>query len=1085
MPTLTINGKPVEVPDGTTILAAARSVEVHIPTLCHHDALSPYGACRVCLVEVEQRGRTELKTSCNNVCLDGMTIRTDTERVLAARRIMVELLLARAPDSERILELAKGLGLTGSRFPAKDDLCIMCGLCVRMCAERMGKSAVSFAHKGQRRTVTTPFDGMTTVCQVCGACESVCPTGAVDLKAVTTRTPRPLTSPFDCELSPRSPVYRLYPQGVPNWPVIDRAHCVHLQKDACGICRDVCAAGAIDFEQTDKRTDIEVGAVVLAPGFDEFMARQEYDYGYSRYPDVVSSMEFERILSASGPYAGHVQRPSDGTEPRKIAFLQCVGSRDIACRNQYCSSVCCMYAIKEAVIAKEHLGQADVTIYFMDMRAFGKDFDKYYERARDEYGVRFVRARVSDVRRGPQDAGLTVRYVAEGGGVAEDTFDMVVLSVGLEPPAEQGRLARLLGIRTEPNGFVWTRATDPLKTSRDGIYVAGAASGPKDIPETVTQASGAAAEVGMLLSGARGTLTQTKTYPPEIDVSYQGPRIGVFVCHCGINIGGIVDVPGVVDYARSLPNVVYAERNLFTCSQDTQDKIKQVITEQGINRVVVASCSPRTHEPLFQQTIREVGLNPHLFEMANIRDQCSWVHMRDKDAATEKSKDLLRMAVAKVRTAVPLKSTLVDVHPEALVIGGGLSGMTAALSLAEQGFPVTLVEKADELGGNMRRLDEDIEGRKVAEWLAGVEARVRGHDRIRVLTRSRLAEVAGFVGNYESVIETLEGETPVRTTVTHGVAVLATGGAESKPAEYGYGKTPKVVTQLELEQALGTKDFHAPARVVMIQCVGSREGDHPYCSRVCCSTAVKNAIRLKSLNPGTEVCILYRDIRTYGLREAYYQKARDLGVTFLRYELEQKPQVAVRGRSVRVTAYDAVMGRTIRLPADLVVLSSRIDPNPDNAALAMLFKVALNSDGFFLEAHAKLRPVDFATEGVYLCGLAHYPKDMSETIAQALAAAGRAATVLSKDKIEAEARTSHVNEALCMGCAACVDVCAYKAIEIDLETGLARVNEAVCKGCGACAATCRSGAIDLRGFRDKQILDVLSTAGVRLARREA
>ena len=855
-----------------------------------------------------------------------------------------------------------------------------------------------------------------------------------------------------------------------------------LSCGGCSLCMEcvaACKAGAIAHTLCDQVTRVEVGAIVLAPGFGEFDAARKFTLGYSRSDNIVSAMEFERILSSSGPFGGHVTRPSDHGPVRRLAFIQCVGSRDKQCGHEYCSSVCCMYAVKEAVIAKEHENTIEPTIFYMDMRAHGKDFDKYVERAQNEYGVRFKRARVYTMEEGA-DGKVVVTYEDENGAFQREAFDMGVLSIGLEPGADFPDLARRTGLELNEHGFFRTSTFSPLDTTRPGIYVCGAAAGPKDIPETVVQSSAAAARAGMLLGAeTRGTLTQAKQYPPERDVSFMGPRIGVFVCHCGINIGGVVDVPSVAEYARTLPNVVYAEENLYTCSQDTQDKMKEIIEENRLNRVVVASCSPRTHEPLFQETIREAGLNPHLFEMANIRDQCSWVHMQDKPAATDKSFDLVRMAVAKVRRANPLQSMLLDVNHDALVVGGGLAGLTAAEALAGQGFAVTVVEKDGELGGNMLRVGRTLDNADVRAQLRERVDAVRENPRITVLTNSRLKEVKGFVGNFETTVETVNGKGPKETTVLHGATIIATGASESRPAEYEYDKSRRIVTQLELEAKLGkgkkTSAFRVPPSVVMIQCVGSRDDEHPYCSRVCCGTAIKNAIRLKELRPDGNVTVLFRDIRTYGFTETQYTRARELGVQFVRYDPDNKPTVTADKGPVSVSVHDTLLDRDVSFPADLLVLSSRIDANPANGQTAGFFKLPINSDGFFLEAHVKLRPVDFATAGVFVCGMAHYPKPMDETIGQALAAAGRAATILSRDTIEAEPRISHVREDRCAGCGACVDVCAYHAIELDLEKGVAVVNEGICKGCGACAATCRSGALDVRGFLDEQILDVLNS----------
>jgi len=838
----------------------------------------------------------------------------------------------------------------------------------------------------------------------------------------------------------------------------------------CMACVEACKAEAICQDQRDVIEQIDVGSIIVLPGFEEFLAGQKYDYGYSRYDDVVSSIQFERILSASGPFAGHVQRPSDGKTPKRIAFLQCVGSRDISCRNGYCSSVCCMYAIKEAVIAKEHLKDVDVTVFFMDMRAFGKDFDKYYERAKAEYGVKFIRARVSDINQKNGSDSLVVQYSPQSGCVAQDEFDLVVLSVGLEPMADSSALVKKLGVRLEPNGFIWSEPLNPLRTSKPGVFVGGAASGPKDIPETVTQASATASEASQLLADVRNTLTTKREFPPEIDVSNLPPRIGVFVCHCGINIGSVVDVPVTAEYAKSLPYVVYAEDNLYTCSQDAQDHIREMIAKYKLNRVVVASCSPRTHEPLFQQTLREAGLNPHLFEMANIRDQCSWVHMNQAEQATNKAKSLVRMAVAKVAPTEPLQTASLDVTPLALVIGGGLAGMTAALGIADQGFEVTLVERQKQLGGNLRNLRSTFAEPNVQAYLAHLQEHVQKHKNIAVYTGTELESIEGFVGNFQSTLKTDSKETKIE----HGAIIVATGGNEHKPDEYLYGRDKRVVTQLELEDLLSRQEpLSGVNTAVFIQCVGSREEEHMYCSRVCCSTAINNALKIKELSPETEVYVLYRDIRTYGFNEQYFQTARDKGVIFVRYEADNKPKVTGRDK-LKLTVREPLLDCELLLEPDLLVLSSRINPDSDNEKLAQLLKVPVNEDRFFLEAHVKLRPVEFATEGIFVAGLAHSPKSMPETIAQAKAAASKACIIISQDKFEGEAKIAKVDINRCSACGICTEVCAYKAVEVilvdeRLGTKAAFVNPALCKGCGTCCAICRSGAIDVEGISNHQI----------------
>ena len=859
--------------------------------------------------------------------------------------------------------------------------------------------------------------------------------------------------------------------------------CLHCSVcSECLQCVTVCKAEAICHEQQDTVEQVNVGAVIVVPGFEEFVAKQKYDFGFSRYPDVVTSVQFERILSASGPFAGHIQRPSDGREPKKIAFLQCIGSRDISCRNAYCSSVCCMYAIKEAVIAKEHLKDVDVTIFFMDLRAFGKDFDKYYERAKDEYGVHFERARVCDVYKKNGDEQLIVKYAPESGQVAEDQFDMVVLSVGLEPGEQSKKLASILGVRCDTDGFIWTGSTNPLQTSRKGIFVGGTASGPKDIPETVTQASGTAAEAARLLADVRDTLTVERQFPPERDVSDEEPRIGVFICHCGINIGSIVEVPSVAEYAKSLSYVVHAEDNLYTCSQDTQDHIKEMIAEHNLNRVIVASCSPRTHEPLFQQTLREASLNPHLFEMANIRDQCSWIHRNQPVEATQKARDLVRMAIAKVALAESLSIASLDITPSALVVGGGLAGMVAALAVADQGFDVVLIERDKKLGGNLRKIRSTFAEPDIQQFLNRLIEKIQSHKHIKAYTNTKLQAVEGFVGSFESTLKTGAKSTK---TIKHGVIIVATGGGEARPDEYSYGADKRIITQLELEKLLAAsngKKTPKPKSVVMIQCVGSREEGHMYCSRVCCSTAVKNAIKIKQNSPETEVYVLYRDIRTYGTNEEFFQQARSKGVIFVRFEQDDKPKVTLGKSGLKVSVRELILDSQLLLEPDLLVLSSRIDPDNSNEEIAQMLKVPMNEDNFFLEAHVKLRPVEFATEGIFVAGLAHSPKSMPETIAQAAAAAAKACTIISKETYEAEPTIAAVNEDLCDGCGICIPVCEYNALEVAPRTGggedekIVQLNEAMCKGCGGCVAACPSGAMEQKGFKNEQMLAMIRAA---------
>jgi heterodisulfide reductase subunit A-like polyferredoxin len=844
---------------------------------------------------------------------------------------------------------------------------------------------------------------------------------------------------------------------------------------ACGLCSecyrcvDACLAGAVDHNIRAAEKTITVGAIVLAPGFTPYDPTQYPTYSYAAHPNVLTSLEFERMLSASGPYAGHLIRPSDHKEPKKIAWLQCVGSRDINhCDNGYCSSVCCMYANKQAVIAKEHSdGSLDTAIFFMDMRTFGKDFDKYVLRAEDDHGVRLVRSRIHSVYPADDDK-LRIVYSSEAGSMVEEVFDLVGLSVGLNADPDMLDLAKRLDVEINEYGFAQTSSMAPVQSSREGIFVCGAFAEPKDIPHSVMEASAAAACATQRLGDARWSLTQERELPPEENFAGQEPRIGVFVCNCGINIGGVADVPAVREYARDLPGVVHVEDNLFSCSQDSQVHIKEIIKEKKINRVVVASCSPRTHEPLFQETIREAGLNKYLFEMANIRDQNTWVHMNEPEKATRKAKDLVRMAVAKAAYIEPLYSVSVPITKSALVVGGGVAGMEAALGVGDQGCQVHLVECSGNLGGNARNLRTSWQGEAVGPYLEQVIARIESHPNIEVHLNSEIKDTHGSLGNFETTISDGGGKTD---RIFHGVTILATGGQEYKPDEFMYGKHPNVMTHLDMDAALTKNDerLTKAKSAVFIQCVGSRNNDRPYCSKICCTHSIKGALALKEKNPRMRVYILYRDIRTYGFREKLYQKARESGVIFIRYDLEHMPSVAMDAdETLLLTVIDHVLRRPVRIKPDVLILAAGI-VSRDNKPLYEHFKVPVNAEGFLVEAHAKLRPVDFASEGIFLAGLAHYPKPLEESVAQAKAAASRAMTVLSKEALTVGGVVATVEEGRCAACLTCVRTCPYDIPEVN-EHSHAVIDPAQCHGCGTCAAECPGKAITLRHFTDEQLV---------------
>jgi len=958
---------------------------------------------------------------------------------------------------------------------------------------------------------------------------------------------------YNSGLGERKAIYKYYAQAIPSAYAIDSENCRQLgQGKKCGVCAKVCPTGAVNYEEKERMVDLEVGAVILSTGFQTFDPSRFDTYNYANLPNVVTAMEFERLLSAGGPTTGHLIRPSELTlkadiaaaekdlskvrkqikqledkhgksteemsgqlesanqddkemrrwatlaeqaseledklirfkakqekshEPKKIAWLQCVGSREInQCDNGYCSGVCCMYAIKEAVIAKEHAKDGlEAAIFFMDMRTFGKEFEQYYNRAKDS-GVRFVRSRIHTVESVPENDDLHLTYATETGEMVTEEFEMVVLSVGLESSPEVRNLAGTLGIELDHYNFATTSSFAPVATSKPGVYVCGVLQGPKDIPLSVMEASAAAGAAASNLSSARHTLVKEKTFPEERDVQAEPPRIGVFVCNCGVNISSVVRVKEVVEYAKSLPNVAYVQENLFSCSQDAQDKLVEVIKEQNLNRVVVAACSPRTHEPLFQETLRNSALNKYLYEQANIRDQCSWVHAGDPDAATVKAKDLVRMAVSRAALIEPLPMPSVPVTPSALIVGGGVAGMVSALTLAKQGFKAAIVEKKDQLGGHALKLKKTWKGEDASEFLTRLVNEVEADANIEVFLNSEIKDTSGYVGNFKTTVSSNGAGS--QKEIEHGVTILATGAHSIAPEEYLYGKSDRVFRWHELDEAWDSDLIKNANSAVFIQCVGSREPQRPHCSKICCTFSVQKAVELKERNPDMDVYILYRDIRTYGEREDLYKEARKRGVIFVRFDPENKPVVEQVDGGLQVTVVDHVLRRPITLKPDFVTLASGIETK-DAANLAQLFKVPLSQDNFFLEVHMKLRPVDFATDGVFVCGLAHYPKPIDESIAQAQAAAARAATILSQKSIEVEGIVSAIDETLCRGCGKCVEVCPYGApqlIETAADVYVSQIQEALCKGCGACAVACPTGAAAIRHFNDREVLTMVEAA---------
>ncbi len=897
-------------------------------------------------------------------------------------------------------------------------------------------------------------------CVGCTACVEACPVKYPD--------------PFNQEISNNKAVHIYYSQAVPLVAYIDES-CLYLKEKKCFICKAVCQNDAIDFSQMPEKVEIQVGAILLSPGMEPFDPKVRGEYGYGTFENVVTSMDYERLLCATGPYEGEILRASDKKHPHKVAWIQCVGSRQvIPGGNSYCSAVCCTYTQKQVILTKDHNAEAECTIFHNDIRAYGKDFERFYERAANLPGVRFIRSYVSIGKELPESKNVTIRYSTFEDGVQEEEFDMVVLSVGLNPPADFEGLASKFGIELNSHGFCKTNPVNPMETSRPGVFISGAFQGPVDIPESVFTASGAGSQCGTLLDYRRDKLTKERVYPPEKDVSGEEPRIGVFVCHCGSNIGRVVDVPSTVEYALTLPNVVYAQEQLFSCATNSAQEITDMIEEKGLNRVIVAACSPRTLEPLFWDTLREGGLNPYYLEMANIREHCSWVHAKEPEEATQKAHDLTLLSIARARLLEPLRQIDLPVDKRALVVGGGIAGMTCALSIAEQGHEVHLVEKDTDLGGMARRIHYTLEGLDVQAYLSDLAGKVYQHPLVHVYTDASVTEATGYVGNFVTTVQSERGV----AEILHGATVIATGVDVYQPAEYLYGEDERVMTHLELEDSIirGDEKVLNANSLVMIQCVGCRNEERNYCSRICCSESVKNALKLKEINPEMDIYILFRDMRTYGYLENHYREAANQEVRFIRYEPDEKPEVEAaeeEGQPVlRVTLPDYVLGQKIAIDADIVVLAAAAIPPEGNKEVSQLFTVVLGPDGFFKEAHVKLRPVEFAADGVYLCGTAHYPKHIPEAISQAYGAAGRVLTLLSHDTVVASGSVCEVEERKCIGCGECISACTYGAIEFkDTKQGKkASVNPVLCKGDGLCNSKCPTSAIQLKHFTDEEIM---------------
>lgn len=891
-------------------------------------------------------------------------------------------------------------------------------------------------------------------CIACGKCAEKCPKKVPDS--------------FNGELGFRKAAYMTFPQAVPLKYALDPENCLYLTRKRCGLCRKVCPTGAVNFEQRPETIAVEAGAVIMSTGFDLALNASSGEYGFGRYKNVVSSLQYERMMSATGPHSGHIVRPSDERPPRSVAWIQCVLSRDASCNRPFCSSVCCMHAIKQAMLTRIHHPETSATIYFMDVRAHGKGFDAFADRGRKEYGVLYHRSMISQLHWNPENDNLLIEtFDHKNNRKVEEEFELVVLSSGFKPSASSSALIGQLGLETNPYGFLTAGFGSPVSTSKPGVFVCGGIEAPKDIPETVIQAGAAAAEAAVLLADARVADIEETNIPAELPVDGP-PRVGVFVCHCGTNIAGVVEIPKVMERAREMANVVHVADFMFTCASETLDSLVDRIREHRLNRVVVAACSPKTHEPLFREALRRAGLNPHLFEMANIRNHCSWVHGNHPEEATRKAVQLISGSVARAQYLEPLLETSYPVVQRALVIGGGVAGMTSALTIADQGFPVHLLENGDHLGGFAKNLTVTLEGDSPSQLVHDLDRRVKTHPNITVHLKSSLTSHQGFAGDFEGTVSSIEGDRKIR----YGAVVVATGGQPYNPVEYGYGSDSRVLTQVELSRRIQEDPgwIQKMKRVVMIQCVGSRSAEFPFCSRVCCSAAVKNSLSLKEVHPGIQVLVLYRDMRTFGFKELYYMEARKKNVLFFRYSPDEPPSLRQGDQGdLTLDFTDRSSGQKFMVHPDLLVLSAGIRPHASTEELGRLLKLPATPEGFFMEAHVKLRPLEFTTPGIFLAGLAHSPKFIPESLAMAKGAAQQAVKILRRAEMSTPATVAKVNTEVCTACLACVRSCPFGAPFINSE-GVSEIPPAKCRGCGICAAECPARAITLKHSTDDQIM---------------
>ena len=912
-------------------------------------------------------------------------------------------------------------------------------------------------------------------CTGCGICIEVCPS-------------RHISDDFNEGLGDRAAIYITFPQAVPRVATIDETYCLKLMENKCGICKKKCPTDAIDYKDEEEEFIVNVGSIIVATGFDLYKSDYLKRYGYGTFRNVISSMQYERMLNASGPTKGQVLRPSDGKPPARVGVVLCAGSRSQWCK-EYCSKVCCMYSTKEAVLTKEHIPEAEVLIFYNDLRTINKGHEEFIRRSSENSGIQFVCGLPGDIEQDEDESLRVKHHDRQTDRVLTETIDLLVLSPPIVPSEGTEELARMLDVELDQYGFVKVGADGSVSTTARGVFVCGCAKGPDDISNTVTEATAAAAMVAGR-SGLDSCPEEVEKMQETPSSETESPSIGIYVCSCGMNIGAIVDVDGVAEFAGTLPDVVHAEKCMYACSQDNQRLIQEQIKEKKLTRVLIAACSPRSHLKLFQDTCRHAGLNPNLVGFVSIRELDSWVHQHEPDKATEKAKILVRMGTSNVRLSKPKEQILGSVTPAAMVFGGGIAGMSAAIAIASKGFKVYLVEKSRDLGGTVRdRHLRDLDGNDPEKLAKHLEDLIRSKKNIEILTTTVPAGVTGSVGRFAVKLSRRGvdfGSSLGDSIVDVATIVVATGAQDLSPIGlFGYGSEKGVITQAEFQKMLELDEVN-PMNVVEILCAGSREKDgRTYCSQICCETAIRDVIRLKEKSPESRAYVLYRDIRTLGALEKYYKLAGELGVSFVRYGEEELPKVdSVGGLSVKV--HDLTSDDDLLIRADFIVLATPLVPNDDNKTLSEMLKVPLSGDGFFMEAHPKLRPVDFSVDGIFVAGTAQGPKGIEESIIQGYAAGSRALVPLMKGKVVCEPIVAAVDENFCTGCARCIEACAYGAMGMSISEGrlLAEVNQLICKGCGACSTACPCRAITVFNFSSDQMTAQIDEALADIPRGE-